>query len=241
MGKGKRLRKQGSKDRTTRGPRELAPEPSKASTRDDIGGGRLSSYARQELGKQVYAWMILLSYLECALDGPDGLPAGLLAPQKPDESDEDYTERIRTDRLVVETQAMASSPAEQVAEVLSSWVSRSMVHDVVGHLAGEGMRHLGTTAVDPDQWQAGARTLLGIMCPPRHWDAALDQLEALAVSRLEADTTITARLASEPIATVHSAAALVTWLYQQPGIVASPAEARSELAERASKFGRFVF
>ncbi|MFD3662826.1 hypothetical protein ACFWVF_19885 [Streptomyces sp. NPDC058659] len=241
MGKGKRLRAQRVKDQSARRERELAPEPSRPVSTDDGGGGRMSSYARREIGKQVYAWMILLSYLEGALDGADGLPENLFASQKPDESGEDYAARIKTDRLLVETQAMAGSPAEQVAEVLSSWVTRSLVAGVVNHLASEGLRHLDTATLDPDQWQAGARPLLGILCPPKHWEAALDQLEALATSRLTINDVIAGHLSGQPVATVHAAAALVTWLYGRPDIIADPAAARLELAERAGKFGEFVF
>ncbi|MFD5030014.1 hypothetical protein ACFWM0_06250 [Streptomyces sp. NPDC058405] len=208
---------------------------------DDTGGARISSYTRQEIGKQVYAWMILLSYLEGALDGADGLPADLFAPQKLDESDEDYAARIKTDHLLVETQSMAGSPAEQAAEVLSSWVPPSLVPGVVDNLAAEGLRHLDTATPDPSQWQAGARPLLGILCPPKHWEAALDQLEALAASRLKITGTIAEHLTGQPVATVHAAAALVTWLYGRPDIISDPAAARLELAERASKLGEFVF
>ncbi|MFZ3470369.1 hypothetical protein ACODT3_24665 [Streptomyces sp. 4.24] len=208
---------------------------------DDMGGGRLSSYTRREIGKKVYAWLILLSYLEGALDGADGLPADLFAPQKPDESGEDYVARIKTDHLLVATKAMVGSPAEQVAEVLSRWVPRSLVPGVVDNLAAEGLRHLDTTAPDPAQWQAGARPLLGILCPPKHWEAALDQLEALAASRLKITDAIAQHLADQPVATVHAAAALVTWLYGRPDIVADPAAARLDLAERAGKFGEFAF
>jgi hypothetical protein len=241
VGKGKRMRAQRAKEQAARRARELAPEPSRAPSPDDMGGGRMSSYTRREIGKQVYAWMLLLSYLEGALEGPDGLPADLFAPQKPDESDEDYAARIKTDHLMVETQAMAGSPAEQVAEVLSSWVSRSLVPGVVDNLAAEGLQHLDTATPDPALWQAGARPLLGIVCPPAHWEAALDQLEALAASRLKVTDVIAERLTGKPVATVHAAAALVTWLYRRPDIVADPAAARLELAERAGKFGEFVF
>ncbi|MEU9700241.1 hypothetical protein [Streptomyces sp. NPDC047981] len=241
MGKGKRLRAQRAKDQAARRARELAPEPTRPVSTDDMGGGRLSSYTRREIGKQVYAWMILLSYLEGALDGGDGLPKDLFAPQKPGESDEDYAARIEADRLVAETQAMAGSPAEQVAEVLSSWVPRSLVPGVVEQLSAEGLRHLDTATPDPGQWQSGARPLLGILCPPAHWEAALDQLEALAASRLKVTGTIAEHLDDHPVATVHAAAALVTWLYGRPDIVADPAAARLELAERAGKFGEFVF
>ncbi|MQS17382.1 hypothetical protein F7Q99_35675 [Streptomyces kaniharaensis] len=241
MGKGKRLRAQRVKEGTVGRGRELAPEPSRPVSMDDMGGGRLSSYTRQEISKQVYAWMILLSYMEAALEGADGLPENLFAPQKSGESDEDYTARIKVDRLLVETRAMAGSPAEQVAEVLSSWVPSSLVPGVVDHLAGEGLRHLDTAIPDPGQWQAGARPLLGILCPPKHWEAALDQLEALATSRLKITDAIAERLTGQPVATVHAAAALVTWLYGRPDIIADPAAARLELAERAGKFGKFVF
>lgn len=241
MGKGKRLRAQHVKDQSARRERELAPEPSRPVSMDDMGGGRMSSYTRREIGKQVYAWMILLSYLEGALDGADGLPADLFAPQKPQESGEDYAERIRTDRLLVETQAMAGSPAEQVAEVLSSWVPRSLVSGVVDQLAGEGLRHLDTVIPDAEVWQSGARPLLGILCPPKHWEAALDQLEALAASRLKLTDAIAEHLTGHPVATVHAAAALVTWLYGRADIIVDPSAARLELAERAGKFGEFVF
>lgn len=241
MGKGKRLRAQRAQDHAERRSRELAPEPSRPPSPDDMGGGRLSSYARWEIGKQVYAWMILLSYLEASLEGPDGLPADLFAPQKPDESDEDYAQRIRVGHLMVETQAMAGSPAEQVAEVLSSWVPRSMVPGVVGSLAAEGLKHLGTATPDVDQWHVGARPILGALCPAAHWEAALDQLEALAASRLDVAAVDAERMMSQPVATVHAAAALVTWLYGRPDIVADPSAARLELAERGSKFGEYVF
>jgi len=244
VGKGKRLRAQRLKDQSARRERvlaELAPEPSGPVSTDDMGGGQLSSYTRREIGKQVYAWMILLSYLEGALDGADGLPGNLFAPQKPDESDEDYAARIRNDRLLVEAQALAGSPAKQVAEVLSSWVPRSLVPGVVDQLAAEGLRHLGTAALDASLWQAGARPLLGILCPPKHWEAALDQLEALAASRLKITGVIAEHLTGKPVATVHAAAALVTWLYGRPDIIANPQAARLELAERAGKFGEFVF
>lgn len=241
VGKGKRLRAQRVKDQSARRTRELAPEPSRPVSTDDMGGGRMSSYTRQEIGKQVYAWMIILSYLEGALDGADGMPENLFAPQKPDESDEEYVARIKTDHLVVKTRAMAGSPAEQVAEVLSSWVPRSLVPGVVDNLAAEGLRHLDTATPDPDQWQANARPLLGILCPPQHWEAALDQLEALATSRLKITGAIAEHLTDQPVATVHAAAALVTWLYGRPDVIADPAAARLELAERAGKFGTFVF
>ncbi|WP_030230291.1 hypothetical protein [Streptomyces sp. NRRL S-350] len=241
MGKGKRLRAQRVKDQAAGRGRELAPEPSGPVSMDDMGGGRLSSYTRREIGKQVHAWMILLSYLEGALDGADGLPEDLFAPQKPGESDEDHAARIEADRLLAQTQAMAGSPAEQVAEVLSSWVPRSQVAGVVDHLAAEGLRHLDTVTLDPAVWQSGARPLLGILCPPKHWEAALDQLEALAASRLKITDVIAEQLTGQPVATVHAAAALVTWLYGRSDIIADPQAARLELAERAGKFGEFVF
>ncbi|MFI1060451.1 hypothetical protein ACH4TC_00990 [Streptomyces spororaveus] len=65
------------------------------------------------------------------------------------------------------------------------------------------------------------------MCPARH--------------RVKATNDVAQRITAQPVATVHAVAALVTWLYGRPYIVADPAAARLELAERTGKFGEFVF
>ncbi|MFE9424223.1 hypothetical protein ACFYNO_14795 [Kitasatospora sp. NPDC006697] len=243
MGKGKRLRAQRQTGQRRPQPGELAPEPVRPPDQDDAGGGRLSSYARWEIGKHLYAWMVLLSYLEFALDGP-GVPADLLAPQGAGESDDEFAARRRLARLHVEADAMAGSPAEQVAEVLSTWVSPSQVSAVVKNVAAEGIKHLDASSVagpDPAEWRAGARPFIGALCPATHWDAALEQSDAFIASRLVVTGEITMRMIEHPVATVHAAAALVTWLYSRPEVVADPAAARLELADQAGKFGEFVF
>ncbi|GAA2255746.1 hypothetical protein GCM10010430_44470 [Kitasatospora cystarginea] len=244
MGKGKRLRaqRQGELEKRRSQPQELAPEPVRPPSPDDAGGGRLSSYARWEIGKHVYAWMILLSYLELAIDGP-GVPADLLAPQGASENDEEFAARRTSAQLHAEVDALAGSPAEQVAEVLS-WVAPSQASAVVENLAAEGIKHLNASGAnwpDPAEWQAGARPLIGALCPAAHWNAALEQLDTLAASQLAVTGEIITRGIEHPVATIHAIAALVTWLHGRSDIVADPAAARLELAEQSSKLGEFIF
>lgn len=223
--------------------REFAREPRQPPSLDDARRGRLSSYARWEIGKSVYAWMVLLAYLEYAQADDTALQTDVLEPRRADESEQEFEARRRSAELLVETSAMAGSPAAQVTEILSSWVAQSIVPELVENLAHEGVAPLDKNDVTPDpaEWQAGARMLLGGVCPSRHWDTALDHLELLAHSRLVITGEIRARMTEHPAATIHATAALVAWIYGQPHIVPSEAEATLELAERASKFGEQVF
>lgn len=223
-------------------PREFAREPRKTPTPDDAGGGRLSSYARWDIGKYTYAWMILLSYLEQS-ESRDERLSELLRPRDEGESEQEAADRRRTAELLVETSAMAGTPADQVAEIMSSWVALSIVPELVGHLADEGLKLLesATAAPDPDAWEAGARSLFAGVCPAWHWNAGLDQVDRLAHSRLVVNGPVRTAMTEHPAATIHAMAALVAWLYGQPDVVPNRAESVLELAERASKFGKFIF
>ncbi|WP_414169131.1 hypothetical protein ACMATS_25010 [Streptoverticillium reticulum] len=245
MGEAKRRRDKQRRDREAGLPvpvREFAREPRQRPTPDDARSGRLSSYARWEIGTDVYGWMILLAYLEYAEDG-NALPATLFAPRRPDESEEDFATRRRADQLLVETSAMAGTPRAQVAEVLSSWVPQSMVQGLVHRLGEWGAKLLDDSGatVAPAAWAAGARPLLGGLCPATHWDAGLDQLEVLASSRLVVTEPARQQLVEYPVAAVHAMAALVAWLYDQTEVVPDRAKAVLELAETAGKMGKFVF
>ncbi|MFE0055376.1 hypothetical protein [Streptomyces sp. NPDC059003] len=245
MGEAKRRRDKQRRDREAGIPvpvREFAREPRQSPTLDDARPGRLSSYARWEIGTDVYGWMILLSYLEYAEDGDD-LPAGLFAPRRPGESEEDFATRRRADQLLVETSAMAGTPRSQVAEVLSSWVPQSMVQGLVRRLGEWGAKLLDDSGatVDPVEWAADARPLLGGLCPAAHWDAGLDQLEVLAGSHLVVTEPARQQLVEHPVAAVHAMAALVARLYDQTEVVPDRAKAVLELADNAGKMGKHIF
>ncbi|MFG3112883.1 hypothetical protein ACGF4C_00625 [Streptomyces sp. NPDC048197] len=246
MGEAKRRRMKQLRDQQEGRPvpvREFAREPRQTPNMDDGRPGRLSSYTRWEIGTDVYGWLILLAYLEFAKNGADGLPEGLFAPRRPDESEEDFATRMQADELLVETSAMAGSPRSQVAEVLSSWVPVSMVQAMVTRLGGFGAKLLDDSgaAVDPVAWASGARPLLGGLCPATHWEAGLDQLETFAESRLVVTDPACEQLLQHPVATVHAMAALVTWLYDQAEVVPDRAAAVYELADMGAKMGKFVF
>jgi hypothetical protein len=219
----------------------LAPEPATPPSIDDQRKG-LSSYARQEIRKKVTAWMILLAYLEYAQDG-DGPPADFLAPRREGESEEEFALRWKTDLLLAETTEFAGSPADQTAEVLASWITPSMVPGVLETLAGEVAAILDSSGYQPvpAAWQAGARSLFGALCPAEDWEVGLDQLEALASSRLAVTEQTEKQATAAPIATIHAAAALTAWLYGQPEAVHDEAVATSALADRAAKFGDLCF
>ncbi|MFD7016640.1 hypothetical protein [Streptomyces sp. NPDC059928] len=245
MGQAKRRRDKHRRDQEAGLPvpvREFAREPRQSPTLDDARPGRLSSYARWEIGTDVYGWMILLPYLEYANDG-DGPPADLFAPRRPDESEEDFTARRLADQLLVETSAMAGTPRAQVAEVLSSLVPQSMAQGLVRRLGEWGAKLLDDSgaSVAPVTWAAGARPLLGGLCPAAHGGAGLGQLEVLANSRLVVTEPARQQLVKHPVATVHAMAALVAWLYDQNEVVPDRAKAVLELAENARKMGKHIF
>ncbi|ONK13160.1 hypothetical protein [Streptomyces sp. MP131-18] len=246
MGKGKRLKQQraAGRRRKTAPPRwsGLAKEPNTTPTMGDQRRGQLSSLTRQEIRSRVTAWMILLSYLESARDAGEAAD-DFLAPRHDDEGEEEFALRREAAHKLALAKALTGGAAEEVAEVLASWVTPSMAPTVIATLTAEATKILDDSRYQADSaaWRAGARKLFGTLCPAELWDAGLDQIETLAEHRLAVPEQNDQLSDDQLIATIHAAAALVAWLYDQPEAVPDRAAAQMELAERAGKFGNLAF
>lgn len=245
MGKGKRTRASKGKQRR-QGEREMAPAFPVPDPffRPDPVGTVLSPYTRRELSKSVNAWQFLLNYLSYVQDGGLEVPAEQFEPRRPEETAEQAELRIKLAQTMREVQALAGNWRDLCAEVLT-WIPRNDAAEVAENIIKVGVGWLHESGYTPEReaWVAGARRLVGALCPPRRWMAALDLLDMQAAWGMRPATDspeLALAVHDEPVAAIHVAAASVAWLFGTPGAVTDPQAAHRKLAEDANNFAAMV-
>lgn len=230
MGKGKRLRAQA---RTARPRREMADDRPYL---DEPIAEKPAAFARQELDVYVHAALFVLNYLAFAEDGT----LEIVPPEGPreGESEAETRARLRAEMAVYEVRRLAGDWRELCADELrhippswaqavATWISRFGQQWLDAALA----RDATIGRPDAQAWVRGARPLLGTLCPSQHWEAALDLMDVRATAT---DPEWMAG-ADHPVGLIHAAAAMTTWLFQQPEIVSDPHATKLDLIDRAQR------
>lgn len=179
---------------------------SDSSHRAGLAATSLSPQERRELAQRVNAWQFLLNYLNYVRDGGFDVPLDQFGPRHPDETAEQAELRLTVARKTKEVQALAGNWAELCVEVLS-WIPLDTADAVVANIAEVGGNWLTTSKhiPDRDEWIAGARPLLGVLCPAEHWlDAlnVLDQLGTMGISPDEAAPLVETAARAKPEASI---------------------------------------
>ena|GEM_PF-7095295 len=247
MGKGKRNRT----DRP-RGRPEMAPDVPD-STDDTPGTGRLSGYARDRLRPKVAAWTLLNAYLALVddlgtLDPADIVPAAQSPQAVP--LREDIGRMLRALHP-----AQVRGNADDAAQVMR-WIRPRWRGVVITVLFAEAARWLRRSGSQPDErvWLSGAASYLRAMVPARHVDEALRLLDhqrlldeqarvhalprgqgvaAFGLEQPHATVWYATAMRAHPVAAIHAAAAVVAWVFAEPGAVLDPKGTAVELARRA--------
>lgn len=246
MGKGQRNRANKDIKERRRREREMLPERPVPDPlyRPEPVGTALSPYTRREMSKRVNAWQFLLNYLTFVNDGGFNIPSEEFAPRRSDETAEDAELRIAKAQLTQKVQALAGNWRDLCAEVLT-WIPRNDAMPIVANIVTIGADWLEQSGytLDRDAWVDIARPLLGALCPPHHWLAALDLLDDLAnwgLKPIETNATLLHATSQEPVAAIHVAAALVAAVYATPAAVTDREQAHRELAQHANQFAPMV-
>lgn len=192
---------------------------------------------RLAVATQVDAWQFLLNYLNYVRDGGLDVPLDQFGPQRPDETAEEAELRLTVARKTKEVQALAGDWAELCAEVAARPTLALHPDVMVAHVADVGRGWLKTAGHVPnrDEWIAGARPLLGVLCAPEHWlDAlnVLDQVGTMGIVPGEDAPLVAVAAQAKPVAAMHAATALVAWLYGQRSVVFDQTAAMSKLARK---------
>lgn len=218
--------------------RTTRPTQSSALPRSGPAGMVTSSLdERLATASHVDAWQFLLNYLNYVRDGGFDVPMDKFGPQRPGETADEAELRLRAARLEKEVQALAGNWAELCAEVLDRPTLALNPEVMVAHVVGVGRNWLKTAGHVPnrDEWLAGTRPLLGVLCGPEYWLDALNVLDQVGTMGIEPDEDaplVPAAVQAKPAAALHAASALVTWLYCQRSVVFDQTAAMRTLARK---------
>lgn len=208
---------------------------------DEPVADKPAAHARQELDIFVHAVLFWLNYVAFAEDGTLDITPPTLDESRDGENAEDAQLRVRAEMLLYETRMRAGSwrdlCADELRQIPPSWASA-----VAKCISWFGLTWLDEAAARDstigrpaaDVWVRGARPLLGAMCPSQHWTAALDLMDMRAIAM---DPEWRAG-AEEPVALIHAAAAMTTWLFRQPEIVPDPHATKQALMDQAEQYAR---
>uniref|UniRef100_UPI003F496116 hypothetical protein n=1 Tax=Amycolatopsis sp. CA-096443 TaxID=3239919 RepID=UPI003F496116 len=229
MSKGKRSKADGRAKEARRRARTADSAPRRT--------GPASAPDPLAVATRVDAWQFLLNYLNYVRDGGFDVPLDQFAPQRLDETAEEAELRRDVARKTKEVQALVGDWAELCTEVAARPTLALNPAAMVAHVAEVGRGWLKTAGHVParDEWIAGARLLLGVLCPFEHWFHAtdvLDQAATMGIAPGEDAPAVAAAAAAKPEATLHAAAALVAWLYGQRSVVFDQTGAMRTLARK---------
>lgn len=212
--------------------------PTEPGSQPDAAAAPTSFEDRFSVLQQVDAWQFLLNYLNYVRDGGFNVPLDQFGPRRPGETAEEAELRLTVARKTKEVQAHLGDWAELCAEVLERPTLATNPAAMVAHVVEVGRGWLKSAGHIPnrDEWIAGARPLLGILCAPAHWlDAlnVLDQVGTMGVVPGEDSPLVAAVARAKPVAAMHAAAALVTWLYGRRSVVFDQTAAMHKLARKS--------
>lgn len=238
MGKGKRKR-QGRSDgphrsQSVRVVPGMAPDvamPIKYAHLPD-GHPRQFPYWKRVLEQYLHGVQFLFNYL-AFVDGRFDVPAEHFAPQREDETDEQYQQRREVVRLLKETQAAAGSWAELAVEEMRT-IRPSDAGAVALWLIGQSHEWCQESEFDPSAnlSREVATPLLHAMCPAEHLSRALEVLDMFWLEAVEKRRPSIRETATRyPIATLHVAAAMTAGLFGEPGCVPDRSAAQAKLLE----------
>lgn len=233
MSNGKRRKTDGLAKEARRRARTAAPTP----VRTDPATTSTTLEDRVAIATQVDAWQFLLNYLNYVRDGGFNVPADLFGPQRPEETAEEAELRRTVARKTKEVQALAGNWAELCAEVAARPTLTLNPATMVAYVSDVGRAWLKSAGhlPDHDEWIAGARPLLGVLCASQHWPDALNVLDQVGTMGIAPDDDTSfaeAAAQAKPAAAMHAAAALVAWLFAQRSIVFDQTSAMRVLARK---------
>jgi hypothetical protein len=87
-----------------------------------------------------------------------------------------------------------------------------------------------------ERWRQGAQPAMLLLCPPQHRDHALTMMERrIAVEESHADFDVvhafSTAMLEYPVATIHAEAAMRSWMFTQPDLLAAGPRAELKIAE----------
>jgi hypothetical protein len=188
-------------------------------------------YWRRVLEQYLHGVQFLFNYISFVADGGFDVPAEHFAPQREDETDEQYQQRREVGRLLTEVQAAAGSWAELAVDEVRH-IRPSDAGAVAMWMIGQGHEWCQESGFDPSAnlYRAVATPLLHAMCPPEHLSRAMEVLDMFwqeIVDRRPPSIDETA--VRYPIATLHVAAAMSAGLFGEPACVPDRGAAQAKL------------
>lgn len=205
--------------------------------RKDAPAGPMAYYARV-IEQGLHANLFLLNYVGFVADGGFDVPLEQFAPQRDDETDEQYEQRRTAARTQVEVQAATGNWKDLCADELRL-TKPSDAGEVAKNIIGEGFEWCRDSGFDPSAngYRDGATPLLDALCPAEHRKRAGEVLDMfwneMVVNR---PPSIEETAARYPIATIHVAGAMTAWLFSEPACVPDRTATQMKLIEKGQKF-----
>lgn len=220
----------GSQQRRVPGMGEDRPLPS--------GDGQGGSYLllSRRIQQQMCANAFLFNYINFVIDLFE-LPVEHFAPQRDDESPEQYTQRLELTRRTAAAPGPAVTCRAACDEDLQL-IAPSDAGAVAALILTEALDWFQESGWYPDKetFRAGARPLLDAVCPSEHRERAeLVHEQLWNPVTLKQPEQVRAIADEHPVVALHVVAAMTAWAFSQPACVPDPAATHRALSDKGAR------